>query len=54
MANRKKRKLNERLSENGDNHKSFKELDENKYIHKTESDFIILMRKSEPLDSMQI
>ena len=54
MSNRKKRKLNERLSQNGDHSKTFKEIDDKKYIHKTENDFLIVMKKSEPLDNIQI
>ena len=52
MANKKKRRLNDRLSQSGDSSRSFKELDEKRYIHKTESDFLNLMRKSEPLDNL--
>jgi hypothetical protein len=51
MANRKKRRLNERLSVSGEKSKSFKEIEEYRYIQKSESDFLNLLKKSEPLDN---
>ncbi len=51
MANRKKKRLNERLSVSGDSSKGFKELESHKYISKTENDFLNLLKKSEPLDN---
>eukprot|EP00347_Sterkiella_histriomuscorum_P024298 403331615 len=55
MSNKKKKKINDQLSKSGDmNLSKQSQIDEMKYLQKTENDFINLFKLSEPLDDLQI
>lgn len=56
MTNKKRMRIYQRLKHEGKDEKAdkMKQIDELKYIQKTESDFLNLFRKSEPLDTPKI
>ena len=56
MTNKKRMRIYQQLRKDGKNEKAekMKQIDELKYIQKTEGDFINLFKRSEPLDTAKI